>query len=334
MKLNDYVDKLLPEEVELSQETRERILSNAAVPSGKRRRPLRLALVAACLAVILGAAVYAVVVRDWNRDYREHFHVKSESVQGLVEYPEVTVTEEATIQPVSCVTGLTLFECRFTYGPISQEEAQDFDFKDGLQEMLLQVDVEELPKYDPDATLCEYDAESGMALFKFSVWHDEMPEQLSMTVSKLNMQTGEVLEEVGTMVMHPEEPEMKTATLNLPITAPDGREAKILALRVDTGSYCWVYDIPGMEDWNGDFDAAIRDPEFSKYTTDISNLVLEQYIKGKDCHVNYADGSTFPIGSGLGCMWDGEHFCEWSNGVYDMGNLVSVTINGVEYPFE
>ncbi len=339
MKINDYFERLLPEEKKLPPETHVRIMNKALseLPKEKTRRfrPVRMGLLAAAITVLLCATVAGASFVDWNRNFREFFNLKSEDVQGYVEYAQSE--SETSFQPVNCVTGIRLIDFRFTYGPISREEAEKLDFRDGFQEEIMQLRETKLG-ITGDATLESYDPESGYVLMMASIYYEgAVPESLCFEISKKEFQTGENREVLGTMEIIPEISEIKSAALDLPIEMEDGSVGILLGLRVDAGSYCWVIDVPGfdemVEQCGGDFDTAIRDRDFNVYCTDISNRALELYERGAE--LNYADGTTRDIGGGLGPLWDGEHFCEWGGGgVYDLDNLVSVTICGVEYPFE
>lgn len=342
MKMNDVFDRLLPEEQPLSDEAKVRIL-NTVMESGKKHRsirPVRMVLIAAVLVVLLCISAVAAYKIDWNKSYREFFNIKSEDVQGFVEYPEVEVTDVPTFQPVSCVTGVQTIRIRFSYGPITQEEADKLDDHldeetDSiiLPEEMLNVEIAELKDWGPHQLgISEYDAETGMALFSFSTWYEELPEQLTLNITRINTESKEVIEDMGTLVMHPEKSEVKVANLGLRTTGPDGQEGGVVALKIEAGSYTWVQDIPGMSDWHGDLDSAVRDPEFGAYLNDWDNLLLQEFYR--DAYLNFSDGTTRPLGAGISCTIDGEYYCQWGGCLYDLGTLVSVTINGVEYPFE
>lgn len=334
MKINDLFAKLLPEEQALSQEAKDRILHFVMESNRKRHsiRPLRMGLIAAVLVVVLCVSAVAVYKIDWNKSYREFFHIKSEDVQGFVEYPEVEVTEKATLQPVSCVTGIRGVELRFSYGPISQEEVDSLDFFSGRQTHILHVDIMELEDTGCDAYIDEYDEASQVALIKASLYSEDVLDELTLVINKISMETGETVETVGELTVKPEETAPLVAELNLPMEGSDGESGTLLAFKIDSGSYCWVYDIPGLEAWNGDVDAMIRDQEYGNYIFDLTMDAFEKYQINS--YITFADGTTKKIGGGLGPMWDGEHLCDWGGGgVYDTNNLVSITINGVEYPF-
>lgn len=334
MKINDLFAELLPEEQTLSQEAKDRILHTVMESNRKRHsiRPVRMGLIAAVLVVVLCVSAVAVYRIDWNESYREFFNVKSEDVQGFVEYPEVEVMEKATLQPVSCVTGIRGLEFRFSYGPISQEEVDSLDLFSERQTHTLRVDVKELEGTGCDAYIDEYDEVSQVALIKASIYSDNILDELTLVISKKSMATGETVETIGELTVKPEETEPLVAELNLPIEGPNGESGTLLTFKIDSGSYCWVYDIPGIEAWNGDVDAMIRDQEYENYIFEFSMDAFEKYQK--DSYITFADGTTREIGGGLGPMWDGEHLCDWGGGgVYDTHNLVSITINGVEYPF-
>lgn len=341
MKLDDYrsVFDALQANDALRTRIEDQMSENHVAVRKTNSRFLRLSSIAAVLVVLLCGGVFAVYKVNWNTDYRNFYNIQSDKVQGFVEYPPVEAAEETTFQPVSCVTGVQTFRIRFSYGPISQEEADKLSSHIDTEknqefppEQVLIVDVEELSAWGPHYLgISEYDAETGMALFSFTSWYEEMPEQLTLNISRGSFETKEVIEELGTLVMVPEESEVKVAQLDLRTVGPDGREGGVVALKVDAGSYTWVQDIPGMEDWDGDFDTAVRDPEFSKYTTEWDNLLSEEFYN--DAYLNFKDGSRFRIGAGVSITWDGEHYCQWSGCVFDLENLVSVTINGEEYPF-
>lgn len=331
MKINDLFSNLLPEEQPLSPESKSRILSTV-MESGKKHRtvrPVRMTLIAAVMVVVLCVSAVAAYRIDWNKSYREFFNIKSEDVQGFVEYPETEVTEKPTIQPVSCVTGIKIITFRFAYGPISAEQAEKFEWRDGSMEQFLDVSIPELPKYTPDAGFVKYDEETGMALFESGVWYDEFPETLTLDVVKRDVQTGEIIEELGTITMKPQSAEPKTANLNITVIGPDGEEGKVLCLNVNAGSYWWVEEMPKYDSWSEPFGEPVV--ERDQYVTEWSNTFLMKCYN--DAYLNYSDGTSRSLGSG-DPMWDGEHYCEWGGGVYDVDNLVSVTINGVEYPFE
>lgn len=338
MNLKDY--RAVFDDMQPSQQLQEQIWEKGkARGKHNKSRALRMGIIAATLIVAMCGGAFAAYQVNWNSDYREFFNIQSEKVQGFVEYPPLEAAETVKFQPVSCVTGVQTFDIRFSYGPISQEEAdilsERYDAEANqvfLPEEMLMVEVEELSDWGPHYLgVVEYDAETGLALFHFSQWYYDMPDQLTLRISRYNSETEEVLEELGTLVMEPEESEVKTAVLDLRTVGPDGREGGVVALRIEAGSYLWVQDIPGMEDWNGAFDAAMHDPEFSNYTTDWDNLLLEEFYN--DAYLNFKDGTTFRLGAGISYTWDGEHYCQWSDCLFDLGNLVSVTINGVEYPF-
>lgn len=333
MKINDLFSNLHPEEQELSDQAKERILHTVMASGRKGRpiRPMRMSLIAAALVVVLCISAVAAYKIDWNRSYREFFNIKSEDVQGFVEYPEVEVTEEAALQPVSCVTGIRGLEFRFSYGPISREEVDSLDLFSGRQTHILRVDVKELEDIGCDAYIDEYDEASQIALIKASIYSDDILEELTLVISKKSMATGETVETLGELTVKPEKTEPLVAELNLPIEGPDGTTGVLLEFRIDSGSYCWVYDIPGVEKWNGDIYAMTIDEEGQKIY-EITNNCFENYERAS--YITFADGTTRMIGGGLGPMWDGEHLCDWGGGgVYDTHNLVSITINGVEYPF-
>lgn len=333
MKINDLFSALLPEEQELSSDAKNRIL-HTVMDSGKKKRPvrpMRLALIAAALVVVFCISAVAVYKMDWNQSYRERYNVKSEDVPGYVEYPVAEVSHENPLQPVSCVTSIVGLEIRFSYGPISQEEVDALNLFSGKQTHILRAEIKELEDAGCDASIEDYDAESGVALICARIRQHPQLDELTLSVSKKSMATGETEEIVGELVIQPEETESLVAELNLPIEMPDAPDGTLLALRMDAGSYCWVYDIPGIEAWNGDINAIILDEENGPLVFEYTNVAFETYEKGS--YVTYRDGTTRPIGGGLGPMWDGEHLCDWyDGGVYDLDNLVSLTINGVEYP--
>lgn len=341
MNVNDLFAKLIPEEQELSTEAKERILQSVLESKSSQRfiRPARMGLIAAVLVVLLCVSAVAVYKINWNQSYRDFFNIKSDDIQGFVEYPEVEVTDVASFQPISCVTGVQTLRIRFAYGPVSEEEAEKLsshiDTVENcviLSEEMLLVEVVELEKWGPHQLGAqEYDAETGMLLFSFATWYEELPEQLTLNISRIKTENLEQIEELGTLVMHPEESEVKVAQLNLRTDGPDGREGGIISLKVDAGSYTWVQDIPGMEDWNDNLNAAVLDSEFGQYLTDWDNLLLEEFYR--EAYLNFADGTTRQIGAGISCTIDDGNYCQWGGCLYDLGNLVSVTINGVEYPF-
>lgn len=292
-----------------------RLWSRMEAHTNPRLQPrfLRIALIAAVLILMVSGGVFAAASVNWNEAYRAFFHIESESVEGFVEYSPVVPEAEPTLQPVSCVTGIQTLQIRFSYGPIDQKQAEE----------TFEVSVEELG-FGPIATISEdYDQDTGMALFNISAWYDVLPEQITVTLQHED--------ETALITMNPEAPQIKTAVLNLITAGPDGQEGGIVSLKVDAGSYSWVEDIPGMTVWDN-FEEALRDSEFSQYITDWDNLLLEEFMK--DAFLTFGDGTTRMLGAGVSCTWDGEHYCQWGGGVYDLGNLVSVTVDGKEYLFE
>lgn len=313
MNLNAYkktFDEMEPEEQYMKKlwNGLEQGRKQAGVP-----RIVRVSLIAVAVVMLLCGGVFAASRVNWNEAYRQFFHIESQSVQGYVEYPPVEPEEVATLQPVSCVTGIQTLDIRFSYGPMDPEQAEE----------TFEVSVKELGLGPISTVLDDYDQETGMALFHISVWYDVLPEQITVVLQHED--------ETAQVTMNPEAPEVKTVMLNLSTIGPDGQTGGILSLKVDAGSYCWVEDIPGMDQWD-DFDEAIRDPQFSQYITDWDNQLLDEFMK--DAYLTFRDGTAKTLGAGVSCTWDGEHYCQWGGGVYDLGNLVSVIVGDVEYLFE